>query len=75
VLEIAGSTDREAIYKAFPRMKIPFGDPNLYLARPQGLAFGEDRMPLDATSMIVQWTEDRQHEMVWPEQYAQTKPR
>lgn len=74
-LEIAGSPDREAIYKAFAKVKIPFGDTDLYLARPLGLAFGDDRMPLDATSMIVQWTEDRQHEVVWPDQFAQTKPR
>ena len=75
VLEIAGSTDREAIYQAFPKMKIPAGDANLYLARPEGLAFGADRMPLDSTSMMVQWTEARQHEVVWPSQYAEAKPR
>ena len=74
-LEIAGSTDREAIYRAFPRVRIPFGDPFLYLARPEGLAFGKDRMPLDSTSMIVRWTENRQHEVVWPEIYAQKKLR
>ena len=72
-LEVAGSPDRDAIYKAFARVKIPFGDGNLYLARPQGLAFGPDRMPLDSTSMIVRWTENRQHEVVWPQLYAAKK--
>jgi hypothetical protein len=75
VLEIAGSSDREAIYQAFPRMKIAPGDATLYLARPEGLAFGADRMPLDSTSMMVQWTEARQHEVVWPSQYAEARPR
>ncbi len=75
VLELAASADREAIYKAFYKVRIPFGDPNLYLARPEGLSFGEDRMPRDSTSMMVQWTEDRKHEVVWPSAYAEAKPR
>ncbi len=75
VLETAGSADREAIYKAFYKVRIPFGDANLYLARPEGLSFGEDRMPRDSTSMMVQWTEDRKHEVVWPTTYAEAKPR
>ncbi len=75
VLETAGSADREAIYQAFYKVRIPFGNPSLYLTRPGGLAFGKDRMPVDSTSMMVQWTEDRQHEVVWPTTYAQTKPR
>ncbi len=75
VLEAAGSADREAIYKAFYKVRLPFGDPNLYLARPEGLSFGEDRMPRDSTSMMVQWTEDRKHEVVWPTSYAEAKPR
>jgi branched-chain amino acid transport system substrate-binding protein len=74
-LELAGSTDREVIDQAFKKVAIPFGDPNLYLARPQGLAFGDDRMPKDSTSMMVQWSGDRKLEVVWPDPYAQTKPR
>jgi hypothetical protein len=41
----------------------------------EGLAFGEDRMPKDSTSMMVQWSADRKLEVVWPDLYAQTKPR
>ena len=41
----------------------------------EGLAFGEDRMPKDSTSMMVQWSTDRKLEVVWPDLYAQTKPR
>ncbi len=53
VLELAGSTEREAINQALKKVNIPYGDPNLYLARAEGLAFGEDRMPKDSTSMMV----------------------
>jgi hypothetical protein len=74
-LEAAGNADREAIFKALAKVKIPFGDKNLYLSRPEGLSFGPDRMPLDATSMIVQWTSDQKHQVVWPDQYAETQPR
>jgi hypothetical protein len=74
-LEAAGSTDREIIFKALAQVRIPFGDKNLYLSRPQGLNFGADRMPQDATSMMVQWTADQKHQVVWPDQYAETKPR
>ena len=75
VLELAGSTEREAINQALKKVNIPYGDPNLYLARAEGLAFGEDRMPKDSTSMMVQWSADRKLEVVWPDLYAQTKPR
>ena len=75
VLELAGSTEREAINQALKKVNIPYGDPHLYLARAEGLAFGEDRMPKDSTSMMVQWSADRKLEVVWPDLYAQTKPR
>jgi hypothetical protein len=75
VLELAGSTEREAINQALKKVNIPYGDPNLYLARAEGLTFGEDRMPKDSTSMMVQWSADRKLEVVWPDLYAQTKPR
>jgi ABC-type branched-subunit amino acid transport system substrate-binding protein len=75
VLELAGSPEREAINQAFKKVNIPYGDPHLYLARAEGLAFGEDRMPKDSTSMMVQWSADRKLEVVWPDLYAQTKPR
>lgn len=73
-LEIAGSTDREAIFKAIAKVNIPFGDKYLYLSRPKGLTFGADRMPNDSTAMMVQWTPEAKHQVVWPDQYAQTKP-
>jgi branched-chain amino acid transport system substrate-binding protein len=73
-LELAGSTDREAIYNAIAKVNIPYGDKYLYLSRPEGLTFGADRMPNDSTSIMVQWTKDQKQEVVWPDQYAQTKP-
>jgi hypothetical protein len=38
--------------------------PHFDLARAEGLAFGEDRMPKDSTSMTVQWSADRKLEVI-----------
>lgn len=75
VLEVAGSTDREAILKAFATVEIPFGDPDLYIAKPKGLRFGEDRMLTDGSALMVQWTPEKKQEVVFPPVFAQTKPR
>jgi ABC-type branched-subunit amino acid transport system substrate-binding protein len=75
VLEKAGSTDREAILKAFGEVEIPFGDPDLYVAKAKGLRFGEDRMLTDGSALFVQWTPERKQEVVFPDAFAQAKPR
>ncbi len=74
-LEKAGSTDPKAIHAAFAKVEIPFGSPDLYLARPKGLAFGEDRMLTDGSAMMIQWQPDQTQQVVYPEAFAQEAPR
>jgi len=54
---------------------IPPGDPDLYIAKPKGLAFGEDRMLTDGSAMFIQWQPDQSQEVVFPSVFAQAKPR
>ncbi|WP_428248722.1 ABC transporter substrate-binding protein [Ferrovibrio sp.] len=74
-LEGAGSTDPAAIHKALAAVKFPSGDPDLYVAKPQGLAFAEDRLPADGSAMFIQWLENQGQEVVFPSEFAQVKPR
>jgi hypothetical protein len=75
VLENAGSLDAAALLNGFKTVDIPFGDPHLYVAKPQGLRFGEDRMPADGSAMFIQWTPERTQEVVFPDAFAQVAPR
>lgn len=75
VLETAGNLDREALLAAFKKIEIPFGDPDLYIAKPQGLRFAEDRMLTDGSGMFIQWTPEQAQEVVFPEVFAQVPPR
>lgn len=75
VFELAASTNPAAIHKALARVEIPFGHPHLYLARPKGLKFGEDRMLTDGSAMMIQWLPDQTQKVVYPERFAQSKPR
>ena len=75
VLEIAGSLDRDALLAAFKKVEIPFGDPDLYVAKPQGLKFADDRMLTDGSGMFIQWTPEQEQQVVFPEVFAQTEPR
>ncbi|WP_204272544.1 hypothetical protein, partial [Enterobacter hormaechei] len=63
-LEAAGSLDRAALIKGLKAVDIPFGHQHLYLARPQGLKFGEDRMPADSTALMIQWLANQQQQVV-----------
>jgi len=74
-LEGAGSADPVAIHKALAAVKFPSGDPDLYVAKPQGLAFAEDRLPADGSAMFIQWLENQGQEVVFPSEFAQVKPR
>ncbi len=56
-------------------MKINPGDADLYVAKPQGLAFAEDRLPADGSAMFIQWTADKGQEVVFPDSFAQVAPR
>jgi branched-chain amino acid transport system substrate-binding protein len=75
VLEAAGSTDRDAIMAAFKKLNMPLGDPDLYMIRPGGLAFAEDRMPVDSTGLIIQWQPDHSQQVVYPPAAATAEPR
>lgn len=75
VLETAGSTAPDAILAALARVEVPYGDPDLYLARSGGLKFGPDRLPVDSSALMIQWKPDQTQEVVFPDAFAQVDPR
>ena len=75
VLETAASLQNDALLDALKKVNIPFGDPNLYVAKPKGLQFAEDRLPKDGSAMFIQWTPEQSQEVVFPKEFAQTAPR
>jgi branched-chain amino acid transport system substrate-binding protein len=75
VLENASSLQNDALLAAFKTVNIPFGDPNLYVAKPKGLQFGEDRSPKDGSAMFIQWMPDQDQQVVFPKEFAQVPPR
>ncbi|MBR1217671.1 ABC transporter substrate-binding protein [Bradyrhizobium sp. U87765 SZCCT0131] len=75
VLENATSLESEALLSAFKKLDIPYGDPNLYVAKPQGLQFAEDRLLKDGSAMFIQWTADQEQQVVFPKIFAQAAPR
>ena len=75
VLETSASLERDALLDAFKKVNIPFGDPNLYVAKPKGLQFAEDRLLKDGSAMFIQWLPDQQQQVVFPKEFAQSAPR
>lgn len=75
VLEGTKSLDRDALLASFQKVEIPFGDPDLYVAKPKGLKFAEDRMLTDGSAMFIQWTNEQAQEVVFPQGFAQVEPR
>ena len=75
VLETSASLESDALLAAFKKVYIPFGDPHLYVAKPRGLRFAEDRLLEDGSAMFIQWTPDQQQQVVFPKEFAQTTPR
>ena len=75
ILEAAGSRDKKALLEGFKKVDIKFGDPDLYVAKPKGLKFAEDRLLEDGTAMFVQWMEDQSQQVIFPEQFANSQPR
>ncbi|NVN87122.1 MAG: ABC transporter substrate-binding protein [Rhodopseudomonas sp.] len=75
VLENAASLQSDDLLKAFRSVNIPFGDPNLYVAKPKGLQFAEDRLLKDGSAMFVQWTPEQDQQVVFPKEFAQVPPR
>jgi len=75
VLEAAGSRDSKALLAAFKTVDIKYGDPDLYVAKPNGLKFADDRLLEDGSAMFVQWMEDQSQQVLFPEQFANGQPR
>ena len=75
VLELAGSTDRRKILEAFGKVRIPPGDPDLYLLKAGGLSFADDRCLADGSAIVIQWTPDRRQQIVYPPAFASVAPR
>lgn len=75
VLENAASLQSDDLLQALRSVNISFGDSNLYIAKPKGLQFAEDRLPKDGSAMLIQWTPDQGQEVVFPKEFAQVPPR
>jgi branched-chain amino acid transport system substrate-binding protein len=75
VLETSASLQGDALLDAFKKVNIPFGDPNLYVAKPKGLQFADDRLLKDGSAMFIQWTPEQTQQVVFPKEFAQTAPR
>lgn len=75
VLENAVSLESDALLTAFKKLDIPYGDPSLYVSKPQGLQFAEDRLLKDGSAMFIQWTPEQDQQVVFPKIFAQTAPR
>ena len=70
-----GSTKPEDLLRSLAAVKIPVGDPHLYLAKAGGLEFGPDRMLTDGSAMFIQWLPDQTQQVVYPLPFAQADPR
>jgi len=75
VLEMAGTTQRDAVLHAYQTVNFPPGDPYLYLVRPEGISFAADRSPAAVGGIIIQWMPDRSQQIVWPPALATGEPR
>ncbi len=74
-LEAAGSRDKKAVLEGFKKVDIKYGDPDLYVAKPNGVKFADDRLLEDGSAFFVQWLEDKSQQVLTPEQFANAKPR
>lgn len=75
VLELAGSADPAAVHAAIPKIEIGPDSDHLYLARSGGIDFNEERRMTDVRGLIIQWNNDGTQDVVWPEEFAERKPR
>lgn len=74
-IEAAGSRDKKALLEGFKKVDIKYGDPDLYVAKPDGVKFAEDRLLEDGSAFFVQWMEDQSQQVLFPEQFANAGPR
>ncbi|MGL4285375.1 MAG: ABC transporter substrate-binding protein [Phreatobacter sp.] len=74
-LEAAEAPEPLAIRQALTRVHLPPGDPNLYLASPDGIRFGPDRMMTTPYGVMAQWRSDQGQDVVYPAAFAGAAPR
>lgn len=74
-LENTASLESNALLDAFKKVHIPFGDPNLYISKPKGLQFADDRLLKDGSAMFIQWTPEQEQQVIFPKEFAQVPPR
>jgi branched-chain amino acid transport system substrate-binding protein len=74
-LENAASLESDALLDGIKKLNIPFGDPNLYVSKPKGLQFADDRLLQDGSAMFIQWTPEQDQQVIFPKEFAQTAPR
>ena len=73
--ERSASRDPARLHQAIASTALPFGHPGMILPREKGLSFAEDRLPVDSTTLIIQWNAERQLEAVFPPAFATAEPR
>ena len=74
-LENAASLESNALLDAFKKVHIQFGDPNLYISKPNGLQFADDRLLKDGSAMFIQWTTEQQQQVIFPRNSRRSAPR
>ena len=74
-LERAGTTDPEKLSKAVFETKLKLGDDQMVLPYLQGISFTEQRMYGDAIPLGTSWAADKTLQVVYPSQFATTKPK
>lgn len=77
-LESAGETGEitpESVREGLLSVDLKFDGGNVYLPRDELSFDQEQRHYADQTGVILQWTKDGTQTPVWPEQFAQSKPR
>ncbi|QCI63348.1 ABC transporter substrate-binding protein [Phreatobacter stygius] len=73
-LEKAASVDPQKLTEELGRLELPLGHPSMILPRAGGVAFAEDRLARDASTLIVQWDADKTLQVVHPAQFATRPP-
>lgn len=73
-LEKAASVDPQKLTDTLGQLELPYGHPAMILPRAGGVAFAEDRLARDASTLVVQWDADKVLQVVHPAQFATRAP-
>lgn len=74
-LETVGSTDPEKLRAAIAAVDFPLGSPEMILPRQDGVSFAEDRLTKTGDTMVIQWTQDKKNQVVYPSAFANAEPK